>query len=101
MAEIKFTKLEQAYIDQCFNEWGFLDDSEVNLFQYVTKGVSKDFGYATWKADVQAKANKVKAAVKASLAKKGIIYLEEHRTEAEGGDLWAISQKYDHLFEEV
>lgn len=100
MAEVKFTELEQAYIDQCWNEWGFLDDSDVNLFKYATKGISKDFGYSTWKADVQAKANKMKAAVKASLEKKGIIYLEEHRTAAEGGDLWAISQKYDYLFPE-
>lgn len=101
MAEVKLTKLEQAYIDQCWNEWGWLDDTDVDFFQYATKGVSKDFGFAIWRADVRAKAEKMKAAVKASLEKKGIIYFEEHRTASEGGDLWGISEKYEHLFQEA
>ncbi len=107
MAEIKLTKLEQQFIDQSWNYCGFLDDSEVDFHHEALEVVCNDDNfrlnnrsYRIFKQHIRETQDRIFGAVKASLEKKGIIFLEAHRTKSEGGDLWAISQEYDYLFEE-
>lgn len=53
MISTTLTRLEQAFIEDCYNSWGWLDDSSI------------DYDCPKWKG------------VKSSLEQKGIIYQEE------------------------
>lgn len=75
MAHVTLTQREYEFIQQCcIDETGFFDDTDADGNQSVHGG------FIT------------------SLANKGILQLYEHRSTADGGDLFVVAPKYEHLF---
>lgn len=91
---VELTDIELAYIEQCRNEWGWLDDTMVDLTEFCE---SKNFpadAYTSIKDDAH-------RLIRNELEGKGVILFEESRPESQGGDLYSIPAEAEHLFKEA
>lgn len=91
---VELAEVQMRYIEQCWNEWGYLDDTQVDLSSFLEEFCIDSKMYEAMKDSYH-------DAVRKSLEESGIILFEEHRDKDYGGDLYSIVPEYEYLFPEA